>query len=110
MRIERLIPCPPRELWRVLITHTELAERGAMLRLALPGGVSPTAGTITVYESQKTLKCAWGGDVLRWELHARGATTLLVFTHAEDGPHWLACLDHIEELATGSVKAAAVNP
>jgi len=44
------------------------------------------------------------------ELHARGATTLLVFTHAEDGPHWLACLDHIEELATGSVKAAAVNP
>ena len=83
MRIERLIPCPPRELWRVLITHTELAERGAMLRLGLPGGVSPTAGTITVYESQKTLECAWAGEVLRWELHARGATTLLVFTHAE---------------------------
>jgi hypothetical protein len=110
MRIERLIPCPPRELWRVLITHTELAQRGAMLRLALPGGVSLTAGTINVYESQKTLECAWGGDVLRWELRARGATTLLVFTHAEDGPHWLACLDHIEELATVSVKAAAVNP
>ena len=83
MRIERLIPCSARDLWRVLITHTELAQRGAVLRLALPGRVSPTAATITVYESQKTLECAWGGEVLRWELHARGATTLLVFTHAK---------------------------
>jgi hypothetical protein len=103
MRIERLIPCPPRDLWRALITDTELAQRGAALRLAFPGGTSPSPGTITVYESQKTLECVWGGDVLRWEVHARNAMTLLVFTHAEDCTQWRACLDRIEELATASV-------
>jgi hypothetical protein len=81
MRIERLITCPHRDLWRALIQHAELGEHGAILRLALPGGVSASAGTITAYESGKMLECAWDSAVLRWELHARGEQTLLVFTH-----------------------------
>lgn len=99
MKIERMIACAPRHLWRALIEHTELAERGAALRLALPDGLSPTAGRITVYESQKTLECAWGGDVLRFELQARGEMTLLVFTHTENTAPWTACLDGIAALA-----------
>jgi hypothetical protein len=103
MRIERLIPCSPKDLWCALIQHTELAERGAMLHLALPGGLSATAGRITAYESQKLLECALGGDVLRWELHAQGCQTLLVFTHAEDVAPWLACLDRIAALAAAGI-------
>lgn len=98
MRIERLIPCPRRDLWRALIQHTELGHHGALLRLALPGGLSETAAHITVYESPRILECAWGGDVLRWELHARGDKTLLVFTHAENAAPWLACLDNLMAL------------
>jgi hypothetical protein len=109
MRIERLIPCAPKDLWRALIHHTELAECGAVLRLALPGGVSPIGGTITVYESQRVLECVRGGDVLRWELYPRGEMTLLVFTHAEDASPWLACLDGIAALAT-KPSAIAVSP
>jgi hypothetical protein len=81
MRIERFIPRPRGELWRALIEHAELGEDGPMLRLALDGGVSASAGKITAYQSEKILECAWHNDVLRWELHARGEPTLLVFTH-----------------------------
>jgi hypothetical protein len=102
MRIERLIPCPPKDLWRALIQHTELGERGAFVRLSLSDGLSQTPGRITVYESEKLLECAWGSDVLRWELHARGCETLLVFTHAECAAQWLACLDRIAAAATGA--------
>ena len=44
MRIERLVPCPPEDLWRALIQNTELGKHGAMLRLALPGGLSRPRG------------------------------------------------------------------
>lgn len=98
MRIERLVPCARRELWRFLIQHAELGEHGAILRLALPGGVSSAAGKITVYRSERILECAWSTEVLRWELHARGDETLLVFTHAESAAPWVACLDSLTAL------------
>jgi hypothetical protein len=105
MRIERLIPCPPKDLWGALIRHTELAEHGPVLHLALPCGLSKTEGRITVYESQRVLECALGADVLRWELHPRGEHTLLVFTHAECAAQWLAWLDGIAAAATGAAEA-----
>ena len=77
-----------------------------MLRLALPGGLSETAGRITVYESPRVLECAWGADVLRWELQAQGCMTRLVFTHAECAAHWMAYLEGIEALATRTAEAA----
>ena len=80
IRIERFFPCPRRELWRALIQHAEIGKDGALLRLALPGDVSPSVGKITVYESGKRLECARDLDILRWELHERGDQTLLVFT------------------------------
>jgi len=104
MRIERLIPCSPTDLWRALIQHTELAECGAALHLALPGGASATAGRITRYESHKLLECVFGSDVLRWELYGCGEMTRLVFTHAEDAAPWLACLETIAASATGPVE------
>ncbi len=108
MRLERLIPCPPKDLWHALIRHTELAEGGPVLHLALPCGLSQSEGRITVYESQRILECTLGADVLRWELHPRGARaehTLLVFTHAECAAQWLAWLDGIAALATGAAEA-----
>src|SRR5262245_51961546 len=83
MHIEQLIPCPRRDLWRTLIQDAELGEHGPMLPLALPGGVAASAGRIIAYRSEAILECAWEGDMLRWELHARGEQTLLVFTHTE---------------------------
>jgi hypothetical protein len=106
MRIERLIPCSPKDLWQALIQHTEIAERGALLHLPLPGGRSPMAGNITAYESEKVLECRWGSDVLRWELHARDGGTLLVFTHAECAAQWLHCLDRLTAAATGNALEA----
>jgi hypothetical protein len=102
MRIERLIPCPPQDLWRALIEHTELGEHGPLLRLDLPAGVPSTPGRITAYESGKVLECVWGSDVLRWELHPRQESTLLVFTHAECATQWLTYLDSIVAVATGT--------
>jgi len=106
MRIERLIPCSPKELWHALIQHTELTECYATMRLALPSALAETVGRITVYESHKVLECVWGGNVLRWELQGRGCSTLLVFTHAENAAPWLACLDSIAALATRRTEAA----
>jgi hypothetical protein len=105
MRIERWIPCPPKDLWHALIRHTELAEAGPVLHLALPCGLSQSEGRITVYESQRILECTLGADVLRWELHPRGEGTLLVFTHAECAAQWLAWLDGIAAAATGAAEA-----
>jgi hypothetical protein len=106
MRIERLIPCPSKDLWRALIEHTELGEQGALLRLRLPAGVPSTPGRISAYESGKVLECVWGSDVLRWELYPRQHATLLVFTHAECAAQWLAHLDSVAAAATASRETA----
>ena len=104
MRIERLIPCPRQNLWQALIQHAELSEHGAVLRLALPAGVSATAGSITVYDREKILECAWSSEVLRWELHAHGDSTLLAFTHPESAAQWRAYLDSIAAAAIGTAE------
>jgi hypothetical protein len=102
LRVERWLASSPQELWRALIQHSELGEQGPMLRLALAGGVSATAGKIMVYDSQKTLECAWGGGILRWELQACGGMTRFIFTHtcnelaaAPDVREWAAWLDSL---------------
>src|SRR5262245_11547371 len=102
MRIERLIPCPPKDLWRALIAHTELGEHGPLLSLSLPAAVPSTPGRITAYQSGKLLECVWGSDVLRWELHPREESTLLVFTHAECASQWISYLDRIAAAATAT--------
>jgi len=108
MRIERLVPCPPKELWWALIENAEATERGVMLRLALPGGVSQVAGKITRYESPTLLECCWDGNVLRWELEPRcEGTTHVVFTHGPDTEHLLACLDSI--IAAGQERSSGTS-
>ena len=83
MRIERMIPCSPKELWARLIQNAEATDRGAVLPLELPCGLPEIAAQITRYKSRKLLECCWDGKRLRWELapHSDG-TTLLAFTYA----------------------------
>ena len=71
MRIERLVPCPPMQLWAKLIQDAEATDDGAML----------AAGRITHYQSPSVLECRSGERLMRWELLPRGEDmTLLVFT------------------------------
>jgi len=77
MRVERLVPCPPKDVWRALIEHAELGARGAVLRLG-PAGNGFVAN-ITVYRSKKILECVRGREVLRWELHPQREMTRVVF-------------------------------
>jgi len=77
MRTERLVPCPPKDVWATLIQHAALTTRGAVLMLG--GCDAGFAADITVYQSHKVLECVCGEDALRWELHARGKMTLVVF-------------------------------
>src|SRR5262245_59834780 len=108
MRIERLVPCPAKELWWALIENAEATERGVMLRLALPGEVSQVAVKITRYESPTLLECCCAGNVLRWKLEPRceGATHL-VFTHGPDNGNLLACLDSI--IAAGQERSSGTG-
>ncbi len=78
LRVERLVPCPPGDLWDALIDHAELDEQGAVLHLGRRGGF---AAKITVYESHKVLECARGADALRWELCPSGKMTRVVLTY-----------------------------
>ncbi len=78
LRVERLVPCPPGDLWDALIEHAELDEQGAVLHLGRRGGF---AAKITVYESHKVLECTRGADALRWELCPSGKMTRVVLTY-----------------------------
>jgi hypothetical protein len=70
MRIERLLLCPPKEVWAKLIKDAEATDHGAVLQL----------GTITRYQSPSLLECRSGEKLRRWQLLPRGEMTLLVFT------------------------------
>ena len=82
MRIERMVPCSPGELWARLIQNAEATDRGVVLRLELPCGLPEIAAQITRYKSWELLECCWGDKRLCWELapHSDG-TTLLAFTY-----------------------------
>ena len=73
MRIERLVPCAPREVWAKLIQEAEATVHGAVL----------PAGKIMRYQSPSLLECRSGGRLLRWELLPRGEMTLLVYTEQQ---------------------------
>ena len=111
MRIERLVPCPPEDLWRALIQNTELGKHGAMLPRASRRAFE-TAGTIGLRIAAGA-RVRLGADVLRWELQPQGCMTRLVFT-AECAAQWMAYLESIEALATraaeGRESASELRP
>ena len=84
MRIERLGPCAPREVWAKLIQDAEATERGAVL----------PAGTITRYQSPSLLECRSGERLLRWELVPHGEMTLLVYTEQQQTDASARCCDN----------------
>ena len=105
MRIERLVPCPPEDLWRALIQNTELGKHGAMLRLALPGGLSRPRG-------RSGLRIAAGARVrLGRRRAALGAPAARLHDAARVHPRecaaqWMAYLESIEALATRAAGVA----
>jgi len=81
MRIERLVPYPPKRLWAKLIQNAEATDQGVVLHVAPPGDARALDCTVVRYESPTLLECRWDGNVLRWELTPHGeGMTLLAFT------------------------------
>jgi hypothetical protein len=91
MRIELMVPCSHKELWQALIQNAELTERGVTLRLVLSEEAFASAAQITRYESSRLLECCCDGNLLRWQLEARGEeTTHLSFMYIPQIRQWLA--------------------
>jgi len=104
MRIERLLPCAPKELWAKLIRNAEATERGVMLPLTLAGGgLIEAAGRVTRYRSPTLLECISGEKVLRWELAPRAdGATLLVFTSQAGSHHADRQIDGHRDVIAGA--------
>jgi uncharacterized protein YndB with AHSA1/START domain len=113
LRFERALAHPPERVWQAL---TDPAEQGSWHptpcelepheggRVAYDGEMPD--GEVVEYEPPRLLAHTWGGDVLRWELIARGDATMLVLTHtfddhfkaARDAAGWHVCLDALDAL------------
>lgn len=102
MRVERLVPCPPKHFWWALVKNAELAQHAVILRLTLPDGIGVATAAVTRYESKTLLACWSDGDLLRWELQPRGEFTHVTFTCGQDAEQWIGCLDSlIDQTTTG---------
>jgi uncharacterized protein YndB with AHSA1/START domain len=63
-------------------------------------------GTVVTYDPPKVFSFTWGGELLRFELLADGADTVLIFTHllshqsvaARSGSGWHMCLAELDHL------------
>jgi uncharacterized protein YndB with AHSA1/START domain len=63
-------------------------------------------GTVVAHDPPKVFSFTWGGELLRFELHADGAETVLVFTQvlshssvaARNAAGWHACLGALDTL------------
>ena len=66
-------------------------------------------GEMLVFDPPRAVEYSWEGEVLRWELDARGGGTLLIFTHtfddkakaARDASGWDICLASLEANLAG---------
>ncbi|HWF53263.1 MAG TPA: SRPBCC domain-containing protein [Solirubrobacteraceae bacterium] len=116
LRYERRLQHAPELVWRALTEDEHLdawfpttieGERatGAPLRFAFPAELSvpPMEGRVLTFDPPRLLEFVWGPDTLRFELHADGRATRLVFTvtleaigkAARDGAGWHVCLENL---------------
>jgi len=131
LRFERRYPQPIERVWRAVTDPTEMAtwfpsdvvgERasGATLRFddarqqaeADAAGEARRAdgpewtGRVIAFDPPTVFSFTWGSEVLRFELHAEGAGTRLVFTQvlshrsvaARNGAGWHGCLLALDQL------------
>ncbi len=137
VRYRRLLAHRPQKVWRALTESEHLRHwmpcdlvgerrQGASLRVTFwpdvvekCGITKPTlAGTINVWDPPHVFEWVWETDVLRWELEAVAAGTLLTFTTwpaGDEAVHKTAagyhyCLAQLLELVdTGSVAGGFVE-
>jgi len=131
LRFERHYPHGVERVWRAVTEPAEMEEWfpsavvgdravGADLvfddeaqRAAARSAGEPTrddgpsiTGRVVVYDPPKVFSFTWGGELLRFELHAEGDGTRLVFTQvlshrsvaARNGAGWHACLGGLGRL------------
>jgi len=123
LRFIRTLPHSQEKVWRAITQPEHLAtwfpssiegERkpGAQLRFTFPGNeVPPVEGEMIAWDPPTLFAFNWGGDVLRFELEARGPEeTILTLTDtfqpvgkgARDAAGWHACLDRLEHELAGT--------
>ena len=127
LRFTRRLEHPPEKVWRALVEPEHLAawfpttidgDRAAGARLRFRHRddiVEPFEGEMLAFEPPSLLELQWGPDVLRFELEAAGAGTLLRFTDtlealgkaARDGAGWHECLDRLACELAGQTPAWA---
>jgi uncharacterized protein YndB with AHSA1/START domain len=121
VRLERVLKDPPSVVWRALTEPEALARWfpcgvvvaggtwrvGAKLTFPFPSDVIEMTleGEVLVVDEPRSLAYTWGGDTLRFELHDRGDSTLLVLvnelpksTAARNAAGWETCLDRLAGL------------
>ncbi len=112
LRLQRVLPHDPDQIWEALTTAAELQhwhpspfefERrvGGRVRYLAPlAGTEMPDGEVLDYDPPRVLAYTWGDDELRWELEPGPAGCLLVLTHtfddrlkaARDAAGWELCL------------------
>jgi len=113
LTFRRRLRYPAETVWRVLTEPDHLAawfpttiegERtvGARLRFSFRDiDADPFDGEMLAFDPPSLMELRWGVDVLRFEVEARGAESVLVFIavvdelgkSARDGAGWHSCLD-----------------
>lgn len=123
VRFVRRLAHPRERVWRALTDDEHLAawfpttvvgERrtGAPAQFGFPdAGTPPFEGRFLAVEPPEVLELDWGGDLLRFDLAADGAGTVLTLTTvladrgtgARTAAGWHVCLDALEHDALGNV-------
>lgn len=122
LRIERTFAHPPRKVWRAVTepehlrhwfpfaVELELHPGATITFFELGDDTAPALhGRVTEADPPRVFAFEWEGDELRFELHAEGAGTRLVFTHVFDDTAgaasftagWMTCLDALELVLDG---------
>jgi uncharacterized protein YndB with AHSA1/START domain len=124
VRFERILDAPPADVWAALVDPGQLARwlapaqleprAGGTIRIEF-GRDQTVAGTVLVWEPPRVLEYEWrfpgeSESIVRFELSAHGAGTLLVLDHARlsaqhavgYGAGWHAHLDRLAGALAGS--------
>lgn len=115
IRFTRRLAHPPARVWQALMDERSLAawfpttiegelRTGAVLRYRFRGEeAAPIEGRMLEYRPPELMEFDWGGDILRIELRADGAGTLLTLYDtfgeqgkaARDAAGWHVCLQYL---------------
>jgi uncharacterized protein YndB with AHSA1/START domain len=140
LRFERRYAHPMERVWRAISDPKEMrswfpsnvegeravgaelifvddAQRAAAVDAGEPTRVEGPAfrGRVVTYDPPKVFSFTWGSELLRFELHADGGETVLVFTQvlshpsvaARNGSGWHMCLSQLDGLLGAGAPAPA---